>query len=436
VLFATETFSTGLNMPAKTVVFTSVRKFDGGGFRWVSSGEYIQMSGRAGRRGLDDRGAVPGRAEGPAWQDISACIGYICLQTLKAQLLTELHPCSQTPKSLSRECSRATSRMSVCDVAAAGVVVMMLDTKLEPAIAKDMLRGAADPLWSEFRLGYAGCACRGSARHMSLLCSWLLCLLLCATCRLHDFSYLCRSSESHLLLQSTSRQMIHQQCSSQLSQTAAASRRHQRTMPAVQPADAAAGGGRRPGGAAGGLLPAVPAAARPARAPGRHRRQGATGLDVVVVLLTLALHTVCRGSSCAKQHWQQLGCSSILQTLKASARSTFQILSCACCAQETERDAVEVQDETGVAAVAALLQRAAAARAAARAAAMAPQHALPFLQPGRLARLLPAGPGAPPPEPRALLADGGEQMALQAPGRTCIRRPHWLVPLPLCCSRA
>lgn len=58
VLFATETFSTGLNMPAKTVVFTNARKFDGGGFRWVSSGEYIQMSGRAGRRGLDDKGAL------------------------------------------------------------------------------------------------------------------------------------------------------------------------------------------------------------------------------------------------------------------------------------------------------------------------------------------------------------------------------------------
>lgn len=55
-LFATETFSTGLNMPAKTVCFTHVRKFDGGGFRWVSGGEYIQMSGRAGRRGLDDKG--------------------------------------------------------------------------------------------------------------------------------------------------------------------------------------------------------------------------------------------------------------------------------------------------------------------------------------------------------------------------------------------
>ncbi|KAF6176674.1 hypothetical protein GIB67_034536 [Kingdonia uniflora] len=35
-------------MPAKTVVFTNVRKFDGDKFRWISSGEYIQMSGRAG----------------------------------------------------------------------------------------------------------------------------------------------------------------------------------------------------------------------------------------------------------------------------------------------------------------------------------------------------------------------------------------------------
>ena len=57
-LFATETFSIGLNMPAKTVVFTSIRKFDGQNFRWLSGGEFIQMSGRAGRRGLDDRGVV------------------------------------------------------------------------------------------------------------------------------------------------------------------------------------------------------------------------------------------------------------------------------------------------------------------------------------------------------------------------------------------
>ncbi|KAH9305965.1 hypothetical protein KI387_010369 [Taxus chinensis] len=55
-LFATETFAMGLNMPAKTVVFTKLRKFDGDSHRWMSSGEYIQMSGRAGRRGKDDRG--------------------------------------------------------------------------------------------------------------------------------------------------------------------------------------------------------------------------------------------------------------------------------------------------------------------------------------------------------------------------------------------
>ena len=56
VLFTTETFAMGINMPAKTVVFTSMEKFDGDTFRNVSGGEYIQMSGRAGRRGLDDRG--------------------------------------------------------------------------------------------------------------------------------------------------------------------------------------------------------------------------------------------------------------------------------------------------------------------------------------------------------------------------------------------
>lgn len=90
VLFATETFSIGLNMPAKTVVFTAARKFDGREFRDLSSGEYIQMSGRAGRRGLDDR----------------------------------------------------------------GVVIVMCDEKLEPASAKMMIKGEADRLDSAFHLGY------------------------------------------------------------------------------------------------------------------------------------------------------------------------------------------------------------------------------------------------------------------------------------------
>lgn len=58
ILFATETFSIGLNMPAKSVIFTALKKFDGTERRTIRSGEYIQMSGRAGRRGIDDKGIV------------------------------------------------------------------------------------------------------------------------------------------------------------------------------------------------------------------------------------------------------------------------------------------------------------------------------------------------------------------------------------------
>ncbi|KAM7541695.1 hypothetical protein Aperf_G00000012091 [Anoplocephala perfoliata] len=58
ILFATETFAMGLNMPARTVIFKTAYKFDCQTYRHLSSGEYIQMSGRAGRRGKDDRGTV------------------------------------------------------------------------------------------------------------------------------------------------------------------------------------------------------------------------------------------------------------------------------------------------------------------------------------------------------------------------------------------
>ena len=80
----------GLNMPARTVLFTNVQKFDGKDFRCISSGEYIQMSGRAGRRGLDDR----------------------------------------------------------------GICILMANKKLEPEVAKDILKGKSDALYSSFHLGY------------------------------------------------------------------------------------------------------------------------------------------------------------------------------------------------------------------------------------------------------------------------------------------
>lgn len=58
VLFATETFAVGVNMPTKTVVFTSLQKYSEGGRRYLQTSEYLQMSGRAGRRGIDTKGLV------------------------------------------------------------------------------------------------------------------------------------------------------------------------------------------------------------------------------------------------------------------------------------------------------------------------------------------------------------------------------------------
>lgn len=58
VLYATETFAVGINYPVRTVCFDSVRKFNGVDFSPMSSQEYFQMAGRAGRRGLDREGYV------------------------------------------------------------------------------------------------------------------------------------------------------------------------------------------------------------------------------------------------------------------------------------------------------------------------------------------------------------------------------------------
>lgn len=58
VMFCTETFAVGINMPTKTVVFLDLKKYDEGGLRCLATDEYIQMAGRAGRRGLDKEGLI------------------------------------------------------------------------------------------------------------------------------------------------------------------------------------------------------------------------------------------------------------------------------------------------------------------------------------------------------------------------------------------
>src|SRR5437899_5440316 len=56
VVFATETLSLGINMPAKTVVIEDLWKFSGERHEMLTPGEYTQLTGRAGRRGIDEIG--------------------------------------------------------------------------------------------------------------------------------------------------------------------------------------------------------------------------------------------------------------------------------------------------------------------------------------------------------------------------------------------
>ncbi len=58
VLFVTETFAVGVNMPARSVAYDALKKYDGRSFRPMHSLEFTQISGRAGRRGIDEFGWV------------------------------------------------------------------------------------------------------------------------------------------------------------------------------------------------------------------------------------------------------------------------------------------------------------------------------------------------------------------------------------------
>lgn len=58
VVFATETLAAGINMPARTTIISALSKFTGEGLRPLTGSEMLQMSGRAGRRGMDEVGNV------------------------------------------------------------------------------------------------------------------------------------------------------------------------------------------------------------------------------------------------------------------------------------------------------------------------------------------------------------------------------------------
>jgi ATP-dependent RNA helicase HelY len=56
VVYATETLALGVNMPARTVVIEKLTKFTGERHEFLTAGEYTQLTGRAGRRGIDELG--------------------------------------------------------------------------------------------------------------------------------------------------------------------------------------------------------------------------------------------------------------------------------------------------------------------------------------------------------------------------------------------
>lgn len=73
VVFATETLALGINMPARTVVLEKLEKFNGEARVAITSGEYTQLTGRAGRRGIDVEGhAVVQWTEGLEPQSVAA----------------------------------------------------------------------------------------------------------------------------------------------------------------------------------------------------------------------------------------------------------------------------------------------------------------------------------------------------------------------------
>lgn len=69
VVFATETMSLGIHMPAKSVVVQGVRKRSDQGFRRLTLNELTQMAGRAGRRGIDPEGKCLVALDGPDAED-------------------------------------------------------------------------------------------------------------------------------------------------------------------------------------------------------------------------------------------------------------------------------------------------------------------------------------------------------------------------------
>ncbi|MDP2306349.1 MAG: DEAD/DEAH box helicase [Pseudomonadota bacterium] len=78
ILYCTSTFALGINMPARSVVFDGLRKFDGQSLRPLRTREFMQKAGRAGRRGMDQVGHVVIRMDHEDWNEVRGQLqGYL-----------------------------------------------------------------------------------------------------------------------------------------------------------------------------------------------------------------------------------------------------------------------------------------------------------------------------------------------------------------------
>jgi ATP-dependent RNA helicase HelY len=101
VVFATETLSLGINMPARSVVIEKLTKFGGERSEPLTPGEYTQLTGRAGRRGIDEVGyAVVLWAPGVAFEQVAALAG-----ARSYTLTSSFRPTYNMATNLVRRCS-------------------------------------------------------------------------------------------------------------------------------------------------------------------------------------------------------------------------------------------------------------------------------------------------------------------------------------------